>query len=368
MRTILFFISGHGFGHAARQVPIINRLGVHADARILVRSLVSPEMLRRSIAVPFELTRVECDTGIIQTSSVQHDDEATVDAAVRFYRDFDARVKAEADALYRQRVDLIVADVPPLAFEVAAALDIPAVAIANFTWDWIYEAHPGFLPRGAETLAVIRAAYRKASHAIELPFAGGFEIFSEVTPVPLVARRPTRSRADTRAHFGLPARGRVVLLSFGGYGMPDLDLSRIDCRQDWTVVTTDRSSPGVRPWGDHVRVIDTSALSSGVFAYEDLVAASDAVITKPGYGIISECIVSDVPMLFTSRGHFREFDVLVSAIPRYLRARFVEQTDLFGGRWRESLEAVIAQPAPPERIATDGAERAVDLLRDRFLR
>src|SRR5690606_41929615 len=49
-----------------------------------------------------------------------------------------------------------------------------------------------------------------------------------------------RSRAETRAHFGLPPDGRIALLSFGGYGLPTLDLSTLDCSDDWTIVTTDR--------------------------------------------------------------------------------------------------------------------------------
>ncbi|MCC7009172.1 MAG: hypothetical protein IT184_10170 [Acidobacteria bacterium] len=364
MSTTVFYISGHGFGHAARQAPIVTLLGRDADDRIQIRSSVSPEMLRRSIGVPFDLRPVPVDTGIVQATSVAHDDEATVDAALEFYRTFDARIASEVAALSSERVDLVVGDVPPLAFEVAAALGVPGVAIANFTWDWIYETHPGFLPRGADVLERIRAAYRKAALAIELPFSGGFEVFPRVTVVPLVGRKPTRSRADTRTHFGLPARGRVVLLSFGGYGLPSLDLAAVDCRTDWTVVTTDLSSPGAGSLPAHVRLVDTPALSAGGFGYEDLVAASDVVVTKPGYGIIAECIVSDVPVLYTSRGQFREYDVLVAALRRYVRARFIDHDDLFGGRWREALEAVRAQPDPPERMPTDGAERVVALLRD----
>ena len=45
--------------------------------------------------------------------------------------------------------------------------------------------------------------------------------------------------------------------------------------------------------------------------YEDVVGAVDVVITKPGYGIISECVANDTALLYTSRGHFVEYDVLV---------------------------------------------------------
>ena len=38
-------------------------------------------------------------------------------------------------------IDLIVADIPPMAGDIAAVLGVPCIAIANFTWDWIYEPY-----------------------------------------------------------------------------------------------------------------------------------------------------------------------------------------------------------------------------------
>ncbi len=126
--------------------------------------------------------------------------------------------------------------------------------LRNFTWDWIYETHPGFADRAPHVLESIRRAYRRATRALELPFGAGFDVFPRVQRVPLVARRPTRARAVTRAHFGLPATGRVALLSFGGYGLPSLDLAAVDCLGDWTIVTTDRTAYRGRDGRGHRRV------------------------------------------------------------------------------------------------------------------
>jgi hypothetical protein len=67
-------------------------------------------------------------------------------------------------------------------------------------------------------------------------------------------------------------------------------------------------------------------------------------------------------MLYTSRGDFREYDLLVREMPRFLRARFIAQLELFAGRFREGLTALLAQPAPPERMAPTGAEVAAEIL------
>jgi L-arabinokinase len=98
------------------------------------------------------------------------------------------------------------------------------------------------------------------------------------------------------------------------------------------------------------------------YRYEDLVRAVDVVATKPGYGIIAECLANETALLYTSRGHFIEYDVLVEAMPRFLRAGFIDHADLFAGRWRAHLDDLLAQPDPPDQPATNGAEVAADKL------
>ena len=365
MKTAVFFISGHGFGHASREVEVINAL--HAlpgtPFRIVIRSAVAPDLLSRTVRGPYELRPGPCDTGIVQSSSVTHDDAASVREALAFYSTFDDRIASEAVALAHDEVALIVGDIPPLAFEVADRLRVPGVAIGNFSWTWIYEGSRVFMRDAAVLLPRLRQAYARTTLALELPFAGGFDVFPRVRRIPLVARRPTRDRRSTRTHFGLPLHRPVALLSFGGYGLGSLDVGRLDCLDSWSIATTDRSAPDATEH-PHVIVISEDAMRGTGFRYEDLVAAVDVVVTKPGYGIIAECITSGTAMLYTSRGEFREYDLLVGQLPGYVRSRFITQEDLFAGRWRDALTELSAAPAPPMRMAADGADVAARLLRE----
>ncbi len=111
-------------------------------------------------------------------------------------------------------------------------------------------------------------------------------------------------------------------------------------------------------WGPHVRRIAEDAFDDGAFRYEDLVGAVDAVVTKPGYGIIAECASTGTPMLYTSRGVFREYDRLVAGLPQVVRSRFIAQDDLLAGRWSASLDALLAEPAPAAPPAVNGADVA----------
>ena len=115
------------------------------------------------------------------------------------------------------------------------------------------------------------------------------------------------------------------------------------------------------PWQD-TDVIDERAMYERGFRYEDLVRAVDVVASKPGYGIISECLANDTALLYTSRGDFREYQVLVDAMPAFLRSEFIAHDDLYAGRWAGALDRLLARSQPPNAPATDGADVAADIL------
>lgn len=365
--TVVFFISGHGFGHASRQVEVINALGRIAGPtlRVIIRSAVSSSLLARTVRVPYELRPGICDTGLVQPNSVTQDDEATFAAAWNFYAAFDERVEAEAASLAKDDPDVIVADIAPLGLAVAALLGVPAVFIGNFTWDWIYETQPGFGTNGGAVIETIRRAHAHADVTLKLPLSPSFDgsALPNVIDLPLIARRATLARADTRALFGLPSNRKLALLSFGGYGLSELNLSQVDCSGEWDLVVTDRTVADA-PMGTlpYVHALSEAALAASPARYEDLIAAVDLVLTKPGFGILGECITASAPIVYTSRGDFREYDVLVAEMPRYLRSQFISHDDLFSGRWNEAFETVRKQPSPKESLPPHGAEVAADVI------
>lgn len=360
MSAVVFYISGHGFGHASRELEVIHAVANRRpDWSLVLRTAVSPSLLERSLRVPYTVLPGPCDTGIVQRDSVTNDDEATTREAIAFYSSMDARVEAECALLAGRDVRVIVGDIPPLAFEVATKLRVPSVAIANFTWDWIYEWHDG-IRDAPGVMDRIRHGYRQATIALRLPFSPELDVFPRVASLPLIARIPGASRETTRQALGISDSRKVALLSFGGYGLQRLDIAGLDCLDEWTVLLTDRIASAA-PLSPSVVFLSESLFTSGV-RYEDLVAASDVVVTKPGYGILSECATAGTALLYTSRGHFREYDVLVAEMPRVLRCRFLSQETLFAGRWKAALEALLAQPSPPERLEPTGAARAAGII------
>ena len=335
--TVVFYISGHGFGHASRSIEIINALVERRpDARIIVRSQAAPWLFSLSARPGVALEPLPCDTGVVQIDSLHLDERKTIDDARAFMATMRDRVASEASRLRELKADLVIADLPPLGIAAAHAVGLPAIASGNFTWDWIYAAYEG----GAGVAESIAEIYRNTTLALRLPMWGGFATMPSVRDVPFVARHSTREPEAVRRALGYSPHERLVLLSFGGYGLR-FDADAFSALKGYRIVDPEK--------------LDERGLYAAGFRYEDLVRAVDVVLTKPGYGIISECLANDTALLYTSRGHFVEYHVLVAAMPRFLRCAFIGHDDLFAGRWQPHLDALLAQPAPPESPATNGA-------------
>ena len=318
----------------------------HPDLRVIARTQVAPWLVARTAHPQVELAPVETDTGVVQIDSLRLDADATVARATDFMHTFDARVHVEVEFLRSVGAGLVIADLPPLGIAAASAAGLPAVAYGNFTWDWIYANYES----SNRLVTQIAEIYSRTTLALRLPMWGGFETMTDVRDLPFVARHSHRNPEDTRRALGIPLNERDVLVSFGGYGVNGASKPHV---------------PGYRVlWpGD----IDEHAMYAAGYRYEDLVKAVDVVITKPGYGIISECIANDTAMLYTSRGDFREYPVLVQEMPNYLRCAFIDHEDLFAGNWAAHLDRLLDQP---ERLKPDthGASAAAEFLSQELLR
>jgi L-arabinokinase len=287
-----------------------------------------------------QVQALETDTGVVQIDSLHLDEEQTTRDAGRFFADFDRRAAIEEALIRGVGADLVAGDIPPLAFAAAARAGVPSVAIGNFTWDWIYSIYPAFEREAPDVIPAIRRAYATATRALRLPLHGGFEAMTGcVRDIPFIARRSTRDPADTRRRLGIDGDRPVLLPSFGGYGA-NLPLEAVRRSKRFTIIEPVKEPP------------------DGLL-YQDLVAAADVVISKPGYGIVSECVANGTALLYTSRGRFIEYDLFVAEMPRLLRCRYISQEDLGAGRWTDAIDALLAQPQTRERAAIDGAAVAV---------
>jgi hypothetical protein len=354
MPTVAMYVSGHGFGHAVRSAEVVAAL-LKLETKVVIRT-DAPDWLFPAQATYVKAQR-PMDIGVAQHDGLELDIDQTRRRWRTFADDFELAAQCDAEQLRQHEVDFVVGDIPPLAFAAAARAGIRSAAMGNFGWDWIYGAWPDF----QAAIQNVQRGYAEADLLYRLPFHStdpdAFPGFKRVEDVPLIARRASQPRHQVRAALGLAEQQTVVLLSFGAFGLDGLALPKIDGAM---FVVSPPLGEKVAP-GPNVLHLNKPPTD-----YVSLLAAADVVVTKPGYGIVADSLANRVAMLYTNRGPFREYDVLVAALHSHGRAHFIPREDLLVGNIAPYLEALAANTTPwtdqPMNGATVVANRVMQQI------
>jgi hypothetical protein len=358
---VAFVVTAHGYGHASRQMEVLRTLLTrHADARAVVLSAVPDAVFADYLGADaglfarVTLVPYRADVGLVQQDGLTMDGPATLRALESVWGDPDAAEAALVAALAPHRPTVVVGDVPPVAFSAAARLGIPSVAVGNFDWAWIYGFYAEREPAFARWASLCARWQAQATVAVHLEPGPPLTAFPRVLEGGLLARRLLVDPRGIRERLGIPAEHRAVLASFGGFGLHDA-ARRIPPLPGVTWILAAPMEDLGRP--------DTR-FARGV-PYLALLAACDATLTKPGYGIVSESARQRTRLLYTDRGDFPEYPWLVDWMHAHLPAAYVASADLGTARGAaavgEGLERLFAEEARwPDRA--DGAERIADVV------
>ncbi|HXV83810.1 MAG TPA: glycosyltransferase family protein [Candidatus Binatia bacterium] len=346
MSSILYYITGHGYGHAVRSNQVIDRLNQACpDLKIYVRSTAPGWLFKGNISQ----SRQSIDVGIVQKDSLDMDLEGTLQACQALHRNCTRLIAEETDFIKGHQIRLIVGDIPPIGFEVATRAAIASVGVGNFTWSRIYrayiESHPGFVPLIEE----MENFYRHATLALTLPYPCGMDVFPRRKPIPWITRTSVLTKQEARKALHLPQSATLVLLSFGGLGLNRMPWTRLKDFGEFFFVTTGKTTEPVK---------NVHFLPEAQRKYEDLVRAVDVIVTKPGYGIVADIISHQVRVLYTDRGEFAEYSHLVRALDDCATAEFIPQDELLTGNLGPYLARLLSKKESWPATPLDGAEVA----------
>ncbi|WP_217995096.1 hypothetical protein, partial [Methylogaea oryzae] len=149
MDRIAYFITPHGFGHAARACAVMQALRqLRPSLQLHIYTRVPRWFFRDSLGEDgWQYHETMTDIGLVQASPMSEDLPATLSALDAFLPFSDTLVERLAAQVAAQGCELIVCDIAPLGIAVARRAGIPSALVENFTWDWIYQGYFDAEPR-----------------------------------------------------------------------------------------------------------------------------------------------------------------------------------------------------------------------------
>jgi hypothetical protein len=357
---LLYYISGHGYGHAVRSLEVINTL-CSLGCRLWIKTAVPVFLLKERLSYPVKVKKDNLDVGLHQIDNLRFDLSATKARVKELLDSAPQWITEEVALLKDENFSGVICDIPFIPFAAAEKAGLPAVGISNFSWDWIYASFGNRDPEWLALAEVIAEYYEKGVMALRLPFHGPMEAFRRVEDIPLVARKSKREKKEIRKALSLPEDKRIVLVGFSRVALSKKAFGKINKLSSRYLFLI--RSP--LQWNSPCfRKIEGSAAS-----FVDLVAAADLVMTKPGYGIVADCLVHGTPMIYSDRGEFPEYPILVEGIKAFLPSCYMPKEDLYNGEWLPYLESMESQPGQRPPIALNGAavagKRLLEIFKNR---
>jgi hypothetical protein len=332
----IYFISSHGFGHAARAAAVIAAVKrLIPGSHFTVFTTVPAWFFDSSLDTTVDLISLDADLGLVQTDALTEDLPATL-------RELDRRIpfpESMLDGLARRLDELgaavVVCDIAPLGLAVARRCGVPSVLVENFTWDWIYRGYLDECP-GLEPLAAyLEEAFAEATYRVQTePVCSPSADAIQVAPV---SRKPREQRAHVRRRLGVPDDAPLAVVSMGGVGWSyDTLATGPDGHAVWVVVFGSQTTLRDR------RVIRLPHHSE--FYHPDLIHAADVVVGKLGYSTLAEVWSAGVRLGYVTRQHFRESPMLEAWAQRELTCRRLEASALENGEWLDTVAELLQAP------------------------
>lgn len=353
MPLIWAAISGHGFGHAAQVVPVLNALGrLVPNLRVLLRTTVPATFFTDRLMIPWETSAVQQDVGCIQHGPMTIDVETTWREHHRFHSTWHERLQTEVDAMQAVAPDLVLADTPYLALAAGKAAGFPTVALVSFTWDLILSEYhaPSSIDRRT-LLESICQAYAQADLALRIAPAPPMTGFKRLIDIGPIAEPAPSAREQLTELLTLMPGERTVLIGFGGIPLDSLPFDRLESLTGYRFIF-DGSIPATSR-----RFVSAKSLP---FSFKTLLASVDVIMTKPGYGTLVEAVALQAPLVYVRRYNFADEQPLVDYLHRYGRGVELSLSDFEKGKWDLTLTKTAELPAPqidppPLTGATDAA-------------
>ena len=297
------------------------------------------------------LTKQQVDAGCTQDNFIEINPGKVFANLRRFYQTRKERLSAEVQWLENHQIDLVVSDVPSLPLQAAKLCGVPSVLIANFTWHDIYSGFPG-AGEQASLLDILKQEYSSATLHILPQCHIEPSTDSSQREVGFISPKGNDIRHKLEESIDLKNR-TMVFIYLGELDSSSINWKRLEKIEDCVFITRDPLPTNV----NNLFVLDDR------FAYIDLIASADIILTKAGYSTLARAFNHGKPILSCSREGFVEY----SAIRKFMEDRqvglIIPPDKFFSADWKEFILQA-RQLTVAGKVKLDGARQVREIIDD----
>ena len=315
---------------------------------IVIQSGHSKDLLASRLTCDFTHEPSSADFGMRMNSALSVDLEKTERDYIQFHQHWEQEVEKQKSIIHKYAPTLVFSNVPYLTIAAAAELTIPALALCSLNWAHIFRPYFHETAQHDSIYQQMLASYNKAEAFLCPQPSMAMPGLTNVKSVGPLALSGTSQRKALLKKLEKDAATKIVLIVPGGIATTiELDQWPQSKNIVW-VPTWDYES-------SRTDIVNYKKLDMN---FSNLLASSDAVISKPGYGMVAESVCNQIPMLYTKRGDWPEESALVSWLEEHGQVREITQKQFFSGEVLADLDELWGAMSK-DRINPTGIEETV---------
>ena len=349
LRTIVFDVSSYGFGHLGQIAPVIVELiAQDPTARVVVRSTHAASVVNNILGFHVDLDEPPPEATLVMLDPTAVDVAASAEAYRALHARWDDDLERETARLEALSPVALVADVPYLSLAAAKRLGIPAVALCSLNWLDLYRTYCGCARDAPAIIRTIEAAYCSAHLFLQPRPHMPMSDLPNRRSIGPIARIGRAQKNQVRTILGIPQTDYVVLVTFGGIRSEKrVQLPNI-AGVHWIALHSVARG----------NVADVSRFG---MSFIDVLASSDAVVTKIGYATFVEAACNGVGIVSAPRADWPEAGPLIEWAKQNANFALMEDGIEDTPGFRTALSAVLNAPCRMP-VRASGIAEAVETI------
>jgi hypothetical protein len=345
-QRIIVDISANGYGHLAQLAPILQNLNKqHPGSSFILRTELDPSICAEFLSIQFELGPKPPDPDMRMRGPLHVDTDGLFSDYVQIFADRRSIIENDAQTLKSLSPDFMITNISVASIAAAKAADVPVVAVSSLNWADVFQSYCGDREGAQEIYQWMIESYSQA------------DLFLLLTPHLPMSWLPNPVSINSIARTGTDRRDALTKLRPADYyvlasmgGIPgihsELSLPVIDgvvwvTPPEWRLQRDD--------------VISRAGLE---IPFINLMRSTDAIVTKAGYGSVTEAAANGTRILYTERDNWCETPILEAWMDTHCTAQKLTRESFNSGEFTKILQNLLSTPDPIP-IATNGAEEAV---------